>query len=236
MIMGLAYVWRRRLGFMKNWGSLRAWFDWHVMTGVVGPIFILFHSAAKLDNWVSLAFWSMIATVVSGLLGRYLTTELPERASTAMVETLEVDRKLAELRKLHPGVRVCDGWFEGYRRKVANWERRLGRGSTQKERKKPTFFGAVGTFLWVVKDDIGRGMRLRSLRKALRMAVKGRGAAKVRKQALRYADRLATLERRRVLMPRLAPLFTQWKAVHVPMSVVLTIIAGIHIFLALRQG
>ena len=46
--------------------------------------------------------------------------------------------------------------------------------------------------------------------------------------------RLALLERRRVLLPRLEPLFSQWKAVHIPMSVILTVIAGIHIFLALR--
>jgi Fe-S-cluster-containing hydrogenase component 2 len=237
MISGLAYVWRRRLGFMKNWGSLRAWFDWHVMTGVIGPTFILMHSAAKLDNWVSMAFWSMIATVISGLLGRYLTTELPERASTAMVETLEVDRKLAELRHAHPGVRVADGWFEGYRRRVANWEKRLiGKGKDGKgaKDKKPTFIGSVFTFFWVIKDDLGRGRRLRALRKALRAAVRGKGARKVRREAARYAERLALLERRRVLLPRLAPLFEQWKAVHIPMSVILTIIAGIHIFLALR--
>ena len=58
MITGMLYVWRRRFSFMRNWGSLRSWFDWHVLTGVLGPAFILLHSAAKLDNWVSLGFWS----------------------------------------------------------------------------------------------------------------------------------------------------------------------------------
>jgi hypothetical protein len=210
---------------MRNWGSLRAWFDWHVMTGVVGPLFILMHSAAKLDNWVSLGFWSMVLTVVSGLLGRYLTTELPERASTAAVETLEVDRQLAELRAQHPGVRVADGWFEGYRRRIAHWDKRRG--------KQTTFLGAVATFLWVAKDDLLRGRRLRALRRTLKMSVRSRAA---RKQAARYAERLALLERRRVLLPRLEPLFSQWKAVHVPMAIMLTIIAAIHITLALRAG
>lgn len=237
MISGLVYVWRRRLGFMKNWGSLRAWFDWHVMTGVVGPAFILMHSAAKLDNWVSLAFWSMIGTVVSGILGRYLSTEVPERASTAMVETLEVDKELAALREAHAGVRVADGWFEGYRRRVAQFERRLV-GATKgnhKKRKAPTLWGAVVTFFWYLKDDLGRGSRRRALMKALKAAVQGRGSRKVRKQAVRLAERLALLERRRVLLPRLEPMFTHWKAIHVPMSVILTIVAGIHIALALRS-
>lgn len=237
MISGLLYVWRRRLGFMRNWGSLRAWFDWHVMTGVVGPLFILMHSAAKLDNWVSFGFWSMVATVISGILGRYLTTELPERASTAMVETLEVDRKLATLRQAHPGLRVVDGWFEVYRRKVAHFDRRLaGKGKEpRRDRGKPTFWGAIWSVLWVMKDDLGRGRRLRALSKSLRQSVRGPGARKVRKEARTLADRLALLERRRVMLPRLEPLFRQWKAIHIPMSVVLTVVAGIHIFLELRK-
>ena len=178
----------------------------------------------------------MIATVLSGLLGRYLSTELPEMASTAMVETLEVDRRLHEIRAAHPGVRVADGWFEGYRRKVANFVRRLNGGKKDKDaKKKHTFLGAVATFFWVIKDDLGRGRRLRALSKALKQSVRGKGARKVRKQAVVLAQRLALLERRRVMLPRLEPLFTQWKAVHVPMSVILTIIAGIHIFLALRS-
>jgi Fe-S-cluster-containing hydrogenase component 2 len=230
MISGLFYVWRRRLTFMRTWGSLRAWFDWHVMTGVVGPAFILMHSVAKLDNWISLAFWSMIGTVVSGLLGRYLMTVLPEMASTAAMETLEVDRRLAELRTAHPGVRVADGWFEGYRRRIQHWEKRLGKD------KPPTFIGAVLTFLWVMKDDVLRGRRQRALHKALKAAVRGKSGRQVRRTAARTVERLALLERRRVLLPRLEPLFRHWKAVHVPMSVILTVIAAVHIALALRAG
>src|SRR5262249_31264836 len=119
MITGLMYVWRRRMPFMRHVGSLRAWFHSHVLSGLVGPAFILLRSVGQLDNWVSLAFWSMIATVLSGLLGRYLTTQLPLAASSATVETLEVDRQLGKLRIEHPGVRVADGWFEDYRRKLA---------------------------------------------------------------------------------------------------------------------
>jgi hypothetical protein len=46
---------------------------------------------------------------------------------------------------------------------------------------------------------------------------------------------LALLERRRVLLPHLEPLFNQWKAAHIPMSVVLTIVATIHIVIELRR-
>ena len=126
MITGMLYVWRRRFSFMRNVGSLRSWFEWHVLTGVLGPAFILLHSVAKLDNWVSLGFWSMIITVISGLLGRYLTTQIEERASTAAMEVLDIDRQLAKLRGTQPGVRAADVWYEAYRRRVTNFDNWLG--------------------------------------------------------------------------------------------------------------
>jgi Fe-S-cluster-containing hydrogenase component 2 len=225
----MVYVWRRRFSFMRNWGSLRSWFDWHVMAGVIGPLFILMHTAAKLDNWVSMAFWSMILTVVSGLLGRYLTTQIEENASVAAVETLEESRALDELRRLHVGVRTADDWFEAYRTRVQKFERGFKNGA-------PTFFGAVWACLWVAGDDLLRGSRIRQLKRRLRDAVRGHKAWSVRRKATRHALKLALLERRRVLLPRLEPLFRQWKAVHVPMAICLTVIATIHIVLALRAG
>ncbi|HEY1584243.1 MAG TPA: 4Fe-4S dicluster domain-containing protein, partial [Polyangia bacterium] len=230
MITGMLYVWRRRFSFMRNWGSLRSWFEWHVLTGVLGPAFILLHSVAKLDNWVSLGFWSMIITVISGLLGRYLTTQIEERASTAAVEVLDIDRQLAKLRGTQPGVRTADVWYEAYRRRVTNFDAWLG-GKQQ----APTFFGALWTFWWCVRDDIMRGRRIRQLSKQLKKTVHGKGARKVRKEAMTLSLRLALLERRRQLLPRLEPLFNQWKAAHIPMSVVLTIIATIHIVIELRR-
>jgi Fe-S-cluster-containing hydrogenase component 2 len=239
MITGLAYVWRRRMPFMRNVGSLRSWFDWHVLSGVLGPSFILLHSAAKLDNWVSLAFWSMVATVLSGLLGRYLTTQLPQAANVATVETLEIDRQLGKLRIEHNGVRVADGWFEDYRRRLAAFELRLDgpqRPGSTRALPAPTAFGGVIAFFWMLKDDLARGRRSRGLSRSLKASVRGPGARKIRRRAHALAMRLERLERRRVLLPRLEPLFLRWKAIHVPMAVSLTVIATIHIFLALTQN
>ncbi len=238
MITGLAYVWRRRMPFMRNVGSLRAWFDWHVLSGVIGPMFILLHSVGRLDNWVSIAFWSMIATVMSGLLGRYLTTQLPQAASSATVETLEVDRQMGKLRIEHPGVRVADGWFEDYRKRLAAFGLRLdGPKRTPRAKEVPhTVGGGVLAVFWLIKDDFARGGRSRRLSRSLRAAVQGPGARRIRRRAHKLAMRLERLERRRVLLPRLEPLFLRWKAIHVPMAIALTIIATIHIFLALKSG
>ncbi len=237
MITGMAYVWRRRMPFMRNVGSLRDWFDWHVLSGVLGPSFILLHSVAKLDNWVSLAFWSMIVTLLSGLLGRYLTTQLPQAASVATVETLEVDRQLGKIRIEHQGARVADGWFEDYRRRLAGFEARLdGPFRAQAQAPPRTVGGSVYALFWMWKDNFARGGRGRRLRRSLAAAITGPGARKLRKRTYKLAMRLEQLERRRVLLPRLEPLFLRWKAIHVPMAVSLTVIATIHIYISLRYG
>jgi ferredoxin len=241
MISGLVYIFRRRIGALKRWGSLQAWFDWHVMTGTIGPAFIGLHSAAKLDTWVSLPFWSMWATFLSGILGRYLSTVLPERASTAAVELLEVERELAELRSRTPGVHAVSGWVEYYRRHVASWDRHLGgtgQGPAKDARKgkRPGFFTGFRTFLWVVRDDLAALGRRRALGRLLSSALPGSQNAALRKRARRIGERLALLERRRVLLPHLEPFFAHWKAVHIPMAVLLTVLSTVHIWIALGAG
>ena len=239
MLTGMAYVWRRRMPFMRTVGSLRSWFDWHVLSGVFGPLFILLHSVGRLDNWVSLAFWSMVVTVISGLLGRYLTTQLPQAASTAIVETLEVDRQLGKLRIEHPGVRVADSWFEEARRRLLAFEARytpIAVRGVKQDASAATVGDGVTAVMYILKDDLTRWMRNSALSKALASSVRGPGARKIRNRTYKLATRLATLERRRVLLPRLEPLFLRWKAIHVPMAIALTVIATIHIFLSLRSS
>src|SRR5207253_2194736 len=110
-------------------------------------------------------------------------------ASTAGVEVLDIDRKLATLRGTHPGMRAADVWYEAYRRRIANFDKRLG-GSAQ----TPTFIGALRTFGFVIKDDLLRGARVRDLRRQLAKTVHGRNTRGVRRQAVMLSHRLALLE------------------------------------------
>jgi hypothetical protein len=74
MIIAAIYPIFRRIKLFRWLASNTMWFDFHIMAGVVGPMFVGLHCALRLDSWVSAAFWSMVITVVSGFLGRYLYT------------------------------------------------------------------------------------------------------------------------------------------------------------------
>ena len=259
MLSGLLYVTRRRIPALKNFGSLRAWFDWHVMAGTIGPLLILLHSAAKLDNWVSLGVWAMCGSFLSGLLGRYLTTQLPEKASTAELEKARVNTELGRLRERHPGVAVADTWFDDYRRALHAFDDRLagvapatGRAESIAELKERraresspavvaerertyTFGSALRAFAWVMKDDFLRGKHRRTVRRMLKASVAGKGSFMLRRAAAKHALELMVLERRRVLLPRLEPLYSRWKMIHVPFAIALTLLSSIHIYIELHR-
>lgn len=65
------YIFRKRLGFMNKWGSLKNWMGFHILCGLMGPTFIIFHSDFKVRGLVAISFWSMMVVAVSGVMGGY---------------------------------------------------------------------------------------------------------------------------------------------------------------------
>jgi Fe-S-cluster-containing hydrogenase component 2 len=220
MVIALLYPLWKRSRLMQKIGSSQAWFDWHLMGGVVGPLFIVLHSAMKLDNWVSVAFWSMMLVVVSGLVGRYLYTQVPEMLHGRELEELDHERALAKLRGVVPdAVRIVDDEMRVFRARVV---RMAGGG-----------IGLATAFFWVVFDDLARPYRW--LRRKLRLA--GTSAPKrTRTEIHRRAGALMLLERRRLLVPRAHSWLLQWRQVHVPFTFVMMAVSIVHILVALTYS
>src|SRR6185503_628132 len=53
MIVAAVYPIFRRIRVFRWMASNTMWFDFHMMAGWVGPMFIGLHSALKLDSWVA---------------------------------------------------------------------------------------------------------------------------------------------------------------------------------------
>src|SRR5262249_37323979 len=138
------YVIRKHWRWLQRFGTSQSWFDFHLMCGVMGPLFILLHSALRLDNWVSLAFWSMVCVVISGVVGRDLFTQLPRAAHGGDLERLGVEQALARLRKSRPrAVAAVDDEIQDFVAIV----RRAGKR------------GLVGALAFELADDLGRPLR-----------------------------------------------------------------------------
>lgn len=77
MLIMLLYSLRKRVPFMRHLFATKYWFRMHMMLGVIGPTFILFHSSFSLGSTNSnVALFCMLTVSASGLIGRYIYRQI----------------------------------------------------------------------------------------------------------------------------------------------------------------
>jgi len=214
MVLSMAYLLQRRFGWFKRTASNQFWLDVHLMTGTVGPLFIALHSAMRLTTWVSIPFWSMVAVVISGVIGRYLYTLVPAISSKHDLALLDNRRQITELAKQHPA--AGDLAYQIMDDELARSERAWD-------------VGLIVLLFWIAYDDLRRRFVRFGYRRRLRRVAPRPIARKI---AARI-DRVVHYERRKELAPRGKALLRSWKKVHIPFSVVLLVTMLVHIAIAL---
>jgi hypothetical protein len=100
ILTNLLYLARRRLPWLPM-GSLAAWLDIHVVTGIGGSILILYHSAFQLRTPIaSMTSVSLLVVVVTGLVGRYIYELTPRTGEQTLKERLaELDLQVPSFSK-----------------------------------------------------------------------------------------------------------------------------------------
>ena len=78
MMVGVGiYIARKRYNFLARFIRLKHLLEFHIFLCVLGPILIVFHTAFKIGGLVSVAFWCMVAVVLSGVIGRFIYIQIP---------------------------------------------------------------------------------------------------------------------------------------------------------------
>lgn len=78
MIIGVfGYMARKRFRSLSRIGVLKYWLEFHIFLCTLGPILVLYHTTFKFGGIVAVSFWSMVAVVVSGVIGRYIYLQIP---------------------------------------------------------------------------------------------------------------------------------------------------------------
>ncbi len=69
----LVYPMRKRFKILRRMGAMLAWFRYHIVVGIGGPVLILFHSTFHTKSMnASVAFYAMLLVVASGIVGRFV--------------------------------------------------------------------------------------------------------------------------------------------------------------------
>ena len=91
------YALRKVIPWLGRIGTARHWMDFHVVAGVSAPILIAFHASFKFQGIAGIAFWIMLAVALSGIVGRYLYSQIPRSLSAAELSLNELRSSEDEL-------------------------------------------------------------------------------------------------------------------------------------------
>ncbi len=84
------YIARKRYNFLGKLIRLKYLLEFHIFLCTLGPIMVLFHTAFKFGGIVSVAFWSMVAVVLSGVIGRFIYIQIPRTIEGRQLSLQEV--------------------------------------------------------------------------------------------------------------------------------------------------
>jgi hypothetical protein len=220
LLLLLLYSARKRRRFGLRGGRLSRWLDVHIWLGIMGPAFITLHSSFKFHGIVSVSYYSMLAVMLSGFVGRYIYIQIPRDEAGTALPLQEIDSRIEEL-----GRRLGDRYGIAPEMLARVDERAW----------KPRSRGGPGALIEVLFADIMRPVRssllLRYVRRAHPELPRG-----VAREIVRLANRKALLRRRRELLRTMNTFLHYWHVIHKPFAYVMLIIMFVHIGVVVAMG
>lgn len=212
-----SYSTRKRWGRLQTFGKLRHWLSFHIFLCTLGPFLITLHTSFKVGGLVSIAFWSMVLVVASGLVGRYVYVRIPKTLNGRFRSMQEIEARqnelLAELSET--GALAAEDLAE------------IGSPHVPRPR------GLLHALALAVRFDWESRRETRRLDHLLRE----RGVeAETRHRLVDEAREHRKLAQQRVLLQPFGRLFRYWHTFHLPLAIVMFLILALHIGVAIAFG
>ncbi|RDH88937.1 MAG: transcriptional regulator [endosymbiont of Seepiophila jonesi] len=221
------YSLRKRVGWMKRLLTVKFWFRFHMLMGVLGPTLVMLHSNFHLGSLNGrVALFSMITVAISGLAGRFVYSRIHYGLHGGKIkfDRLKSDselltRKLGRLFELAPGTKERLARFEG---RVVNVQESLFKSFINWLRiriEAPLLYKHIQReFNRQLKQsarELGwKPQRTRSYRKTVRLLIGTHKRASVRILELHFYERL----------------FSLWHVMHLPLFFMMLVTGFIHIY------
>jgi hypothetical protein len=225
------YYFRKRFGWLRNFGTTTHWLDFHIVLGISAPVIIAFHSAFKFRGIAGMAFWIMVAVAASGVVGRYIYSQIPRRLNAAELtwqelqdEQIALTNQMASQKMFKAGELVAAFHIP----------------DVEMVKHK----SAMGALLWMLELDLARPFRVASLRRralgfgGIVLSLGGilRSSNHELERVVQTVRRQAALSKRMVFLSRTQQVFQLWHVVHRPFSYAFVVLAILHIATAMLLG
>jgi hypothetical protein len=208
-----SYMLRKRYRIFYHIGLLKYWLEFHIFLCTLGPVLILFHTTFKFGGIVAVSFWSMVAVVLSGIIGRFIYIQIPHTIEGREMSLLELDDIKLEMNKqLRSSVTLDESIYdmiEGSSESTSGKAKGfLGRSSQQK-------------------------MAIRNLKKELKLQNLPKEKAK---EVLKLFNDQILMKNKIDRLLTMQNLFKYWHVAHLPFALVMLVIMIIHVVVALTFG
>jgi len=88
----------RKRAMRRPRGSMRAWLQFHIFTGIVGSYLVVLHSAWSFNGLAGWLTFMTVVVVASGFIGRYIYTAVPRTADGVVIEAQDLLAQLDAVR------------------------------------------------------------------------------------------------------------------------------------------
>ena len=221
MLIGVSsYMIRKRVRKLSRLGLLKHWLEVHIFLCTVGPILVLYHTAFKFGGIVSISFWSMVAVVLSGVIGRFIYIQIPrtiqghEKSYDELnEENTEITIRLREKYKLDEKFLFTIEEFlivESY--------------ASVPFRK---------IFQTMIKDYFKNKSILKKIKKSLNNYKLNKFR---KKEIIKVCKSKLVLTRRIGLLRSMQKLFKYWHIAHLPFAIIMLVIMLIHVSVTVLFG
>lgn len=209
---------KKRKKSLARLGALKYWLEFHIFLCTLGPIFVLFHTAFKFGGIVSISFWSMVAVVASGVVGRFIYKQIPrtiQGRELSLNEIKEMKDKIQEELQLN----LANSNGTGLNLQI----------STLLLVEK-SVVGSLSGFFSRYFSEFGKVAAInRNLKESGIPAAHRKSMLKLIKNEFGLVRRIENL----VLMQKL---FRYWHVAHLPFALIMLIIMVIHVAVTLAFG
>lgn len=208
------YMVRKRWRRLSRWGVLKYWLEFHIFLCTLGPIMILFHTAFKFGGIVSISFWSMVAVVASGVLGRFIYLQIPRTMQGR-------ELSLAELQLMKSEV---DAQFAGQEdgMEIREWTNEYFIEQDRSSGKR-NYLSRMW-FDWIQTSKLKRRLHKEGL--PVMQVKQIIGIVKSERSIERKMNGLATMQK----------YFRYWHVAHLPFAIIMLIIMIIHVAVTVAFG
>ena len=227
MLLLLIYPMVKRTRFFGSGTMLKSIFQYHMLLGVVGPVLIFYHSNFSMGALNSnIALFTMILVAGSGVIGRYIYTNIHSGLSGAR---LDVSALLSQATKLMLGIETDVGGSSGTVPKA------LADFSLKATPKKPSVLASFMNIIAMpVTQRLSRSKIMREVHRTIGENAKlqnwSRAQVKLHTHAAKnHVDEFISAVSRAAQFAFWERMFALWHVLHVPLFFLLLVSGVIHV-------